>query len=712
MNTDDPNHVPSNDGATVDDAPKEYSAGRNWLITLPVAVTLLLAIVFGTSAYIHSQLLNLGGTIWPSYNFLRADMSQPSCDPDMDIDARIEQLKQNSGSTQADSDSLFDTGPVDPEARRRSLEGQRAQCRQHFEMYQYNKEMTGTTSLQAFRAVELGVGKLNEIGNGARSFILVFLVMLGGFVALALNEQIALRVAKSRLDCRVSAGAQVVATLAMAYSAYTWLQIDNGSFWINISWVIGFLMLGAVAIYRTVKVPDDAEPGGSIFHALLTVPLYCWLALVSLSYFFLAEQYIAGPAIQTSIMIRFADLYTAIGLYVWVGMMLKHTRIAELLFDVFHSWELRPEFVVLLVVVAAAWPTAYTGASGIFVLAIGAVIYQELRIAGNNRQLSIASTAMSGSMGVVLNPCLMVVIIAALNRQVTTDQLFGWGIYVFMTSAAMFCLFVYLVRDSKPHVANPRNALPATYRAILPLLPYIAIAAAVIFTYIVLIGQGFNEFSAPTILPLTLLVLLIYDRWRAKRGYQHAMDQADRGKAERPTRKPAGYWNSVRAATAETAVLMGALLSLMVLSVVFGGVMERSGVMEIFPESLGSVWAATAVLVVMLVVIGMIMDPYGAIILVSATLAPIAYSNDINPVHFWMIVLVAFELGYLSPPVALNQLLTRQVVGDAEIQAAKAEVANHPSFFRRHEFLLLPIVTMASSLLLVAFVPLIYMHLF
>jgi TRAP-type C4-dicarboxylate transport system permease large subunit len=119
-----------------------------------------------------------------------------------------------------------------------------------------------------------------------------------------------------------------------------------------------------------------------------------------------------------------------------------------------------------------------------------------------------------------------------------------------------------------------------------------------------------------------------------------------------------------------------------------------------------------SILVVMLVVIGMIMEPYGAIILVSATIAPVAYNNGIDPVHFWMIVLVAFELGYLSPPVALNQLLTRQVVGDAEIQAAKAEVANDPSFWRRHEALLLPITVLASSLLLVAFVPLVFMHVF
>lgn len=694
------------------DLSRNYGPARNWLITFPTAVLLLMAIVFGTSAFIHGQLLSLGGSIWQDYNMLRHDMSEPTCNPDMDIDARVAQ-SQKAGEAKVDPDALFNAGPANPEALRRSLEGQRDQCKNSVKRYEYNQQMTSTSTLRAYRGLELGMGRINQWGQNFQAYILVLLIMFGGIIALTLNEQIGLRTPKSSLDYRVSAGAQVAANLAMAVSGTVWLTVDSGSgFTLNLLWLIGFLTLAAVAAYRTFKVPSEATRGGSILHASLTIPLYCWLALVSILYFFVAEDYLAGPAIQLTKMIRFADLYTGIGLYVWVGMMLKHTRIAEVIFGVFRPWELRPEFIVILIVLASAWPTAYTGASGIFVLAIGAVIYQELRIAGAYRNLAVASTAMSGSMGVVLNPCLMVVIIAALNRQVTTDQLFGWGHYVFALTALIFTGFVYLTRKSKPHIATPDTALPKMRQALGPLIPYTVIGVGVVLIYTRLLGQSFNEFSAPVILPIMLIALLGYDRWRARRLYDEAIYAADRGEQKSPDHVPAGFWNAMRSSTADTAVLLGALLMLMVLSIVFGGVMERSGVMELFPEDLGSVWAATSILVVMLVVIGMIMEPYGAIILVSATIAPVAYNNGINPVHFWMIVLVAFELGYLSPPVALNQLLTRQVVGDAEIQAAKAEVADDPSFWRRHEALLLPITVLASSLLLVAFVPLVFMQLF
>jgi len=98
------------------------------------------------------------------------------------------------------------------------------------------------------------------------------------------------------------------------------------------------------------------------------------------------------------------------------------------------------------------------------------------------------------------------------------------------------------------------------------------------------------------------------------------------------------------------------------------------------------------------------MDPYGAVILVSVTIAQVAYANGIDPLHFWMVTLVAFELGYLTPPVALNQLLTRQVVGEEELRLSEL---HEGSFYRRHERTLLPVIVMGSALLLVAFVPLI-----
>jgi TRAP-type C4-dicarboxylate transport system permease large subunit len=107
------------------------------------------------------------------------------------------------------------------------------------------------------------------------------------------------------------------------------------------------------------------------------------------------------------------------------------------------------------------------------------------------------------------------------------------------------------------------------------------------------------------------------------------------------------------------------------------------------------------------VVLGMFMEPLGAIFLVSGALAPLALANGIAPLHFWLMALVAFELGYVMPPIALNQLLARQVLGDTALLQEDAKSAPL-SVYRRHERWILPCGVLTLALLLVAFVPLLW----
>ncbi|MFB6345471.1 MAG: TRAP transporter large permease subunit [bacterium] len=139
---------------------------------------------------------------------------------------------------------------------------------------------------------------------------------------------------------------------------------------------------------------------------------------------------------------------------------------------------------------------------------------------------------------------------------------------------------------------------------------------------------------------------------------------------------------------------------------ILSGIVGRSRVMSMVPSEFASVWVAMVFLLVVLIIIGMTMDPYGAVILVSASFAPVAYKNGIDPVHFWLVVLVAFELGYLTPPVALNQQFTRMVIGEDEYEAVAATDHRYDSFWRNYEFILLPIAVMSIVLLIVAFGPL------
>ncbi|GMV41982.1 MAG: hypothetical protein AMXMBFR64_36980 [Myxococcales bacterium] len=572
-----------------------------------------------------------------------------------------------------------------------AMSAAREACQRRHDEHAAAKERL-TPSVVRFRSFEKGVASAVQYAVEHMRHLLTLLLLISAITATALRGHIALRPPKSALDHRVSSLGQLGANALLVLSAWSYWRIQEAAGiaqqdpMLPILWLAGFGALLLVNLVLLVRTPPGATPGGTIGHALLSVPLYASMGLIAGLYFLIAEGHPSGLSIYLTKLTEHASLYIFVGLYVWVGMLLKGTRLARLAFDLVRPWRLPAELLAVLVVVAAAVPTAYSGASGIFVMATAAIIFEELIRAGARKKLAVAATAMSGGFGVVLNPCLLVVIVASLNKEVTTDQIYGAGGKIFLATAAVLLVAAVIASRRSLRLPPVGEATRETGRGLLRLLPYAVIIAVVLGAYKLGLQTGVDEHSAPTVLPVLLLALLVYDRLSARRS------------------APAepGFGTTVVDASSETSGHIGALLMLMGLSVCLGGVVERAEVMALLPQSFASPVLAMVLLVVLLVIIGMTMDPYGAVILVSASIGRLAYDSGIDPLHFWLTVLVAFELGYLTPPVALNHLLVRQVVDlDAVPDGPRAR-----SFWLRHEATLLPVTIMGTRLLLVAFVPL------
>ena len=677
-------------------------SGLEWFSSLPACLLLLAVVVFSTSSDIHNQMLRGGEQLWSGYYKLRMDPVQPTCDPDPDIDAAVAAEMAESPAADNPMAALLGEVQKDPADIRLAIERSVADCRQAHRSFE-SLQTQLTPGVKAYRAVELFIADLIAFGLESQRFILVVLVMLCAVTATLTRHHIAMRAMETRLDYTVSHTLQTIANAMLLGSSVIFRQSTVGSdtavsseeLLLHNFWIAGFACLTLASLYRLFRIPEALPHGGSLNKAFMAVPLYTVMCLISGSYFAMIGH-ASGIGIYLGKMMELSDMFLNVGLYVWVGMMLKQTRLATLVFNVFRPWRMPPEMLAVVAVLVAAVPTAYTGASGIFVIAAGAVIYSELRAAGARRHLALAATAMSGSLGVVLRPCLLVVVIAYLNREVTTDELFGWGIWVFMLTATLFAVVALSVnRQSRFNLAPSSEALPVMVQAFRPLIPYVLVIVAVVLFYRLALDVRMDEFSAPRLLPVIMLAILVYEHVSQKHGRGQASDEINHQ----------GLEHSLRGATNDTTAEIGALLLLLGLSVSIGGVIERSHIMASFPQAFDSAWSAMVLMVVILVILGMIMDAFGAVILVTATVATIAYSSGIDPVHFWMVTLVAFELGYLSPPVALNHLLTRQVVGEAEVLAAQRETGN---FYQRHERIIMPLIAMGIALLLVAFVPLLF----
>ena len=733
-----------------------------WLTTIPLAFLLIGIIVCSTVGDLHSTLLKVGEFNWTGYSELRQPAERPDCDV---AGAPSPAPDEAQGDSADDEDALLDDlfGGAEEEVSADAREAAQAVCAEKIAKYEDIVKRQDDTGLRIFVSIEQAIG---DFVANARAFDRHFLVLVFIFCGLATTLQrqhLGLRSPTSRKGDRLSQVVQAIGNIIIVASFAVYYQLDLKSGVEHVSnipifWMIAFGLMALANIWlaahpisdavpsnaekssghrediaesskESVKVAEsskesenaavseetstesakaeDSSKGSSqtphkegLGGLLLGIPLYAYMAILCGLYFLVFEQHFAGVATYMNQMTEHANLYTNVALYVFCGMMLKNTDIADKFLAILRPFKLSPELLVFVIVLLSALPTAYSGASGIFVIAAGAIIYRELKQTKTRDGLALAGTAMSGSMGIVLSPCLLVVIVAALNNNVTTDELFSAGLSVFFVNIFVFAIVLFTTKQGRISFENPIKAMPEVGRAIVGVLPYIAIGAAVLLFMRYGFGAAFDEYKAPVLLPFMLLVLLVYDRTMARRAWRRMPE------AERPKTAPHGIGRSLFDSVNSTSIHSGGLLSLMTLSVCIGGIIDRANLNALLPQHFSSPFIAMALLFVILVIIGMIMDPYGAVILVSATLTQIAASNGIAPIHFWVTVLCAFELGYLTPPVALNQLLTRQVVGESAYAYERA-IDRPKNFWYRHERILLPVAVKGIVLLLVAFMPLI-----
>jgi TRAP-type C4-dicarboxylate transport system permease large subunit len=674
-------------------------AASLWLkrsLSLSVLILLLGTVLAGTSENINAQLLKLGLYIWDDYFILRGEEPQPNCDPQANIDEQLSRLEAEFSSGPQELDLLDDS--FNREAALSSLVKQVKVCEnKHLSAEIYHSQHT--VWVEAFSQLEASFAQISLFSISQQKAMLIILLMICAAYTSWKNEHIAFRGIRTATEHYVSHASQGLAAFGLFYSSYRFYSdaeqagASLTSPELLIILIMGSALLSFISVHHILKPPQFDKHKSSVFRVLLTIPIQTWMLLAAAYHFIVSEQHAPGVSMYFTQIFQLTNLHLAIGLYIWVGMLLKESLVGAKLFDVFKPWNFPPEILACIAIALMAIPTAYTGASGIIIIAMGAVVYQELRRVGTRRQLALAVTAMTGSSGVVLRPCLLVVGIAILNKEVLSDDLFHWGSRVFMLTLAVFFFFAMLSRRDPLSITPFKEAFRPSMLKLRPLLPYILIVAVSMLGYAFLLDAYLDEFSAPIILPVIMFAFIVYER-----KFSADFKQQNQDLSHTPT-----VASAFSKAINNSSIQIGALLMLMACSFTIGGILERNGSGLSIPEGFDSIYLTMLVLVLFLVFVGMVMDPFGALILVSGLVAPLAYEHGIEPIHFWMTCLVAFELGYLSPPVSLNHLLTRQVVGNQEVDLALSE---GDSFYYRHERILLPLLVMSTTLIIVAFGPL------
>ena len=294
-----------------------------------------------------------------------------------------------------------------------------------------------------------------------------------------------------------------------------------------------------------------------------------------------------------------------------------------------------PGGLAIVAIVACAFFTAFTGASGMTIVAIGAFLYPALTRAGYPQPYSLGLVTSSGSLGLLFAPSLPLILYGFVAGQlattpvVTVPDLFLAGLLpgalmILMLSAHAMLVGVKLPRAAAGFDGAEVWAALKDARWELP-LPLVVLGG--------IYGGQFAASEAAAITALYVLVVTVGIKREIK-----------------PAQLPGLASEAMR--------LVGAILLILGAATALSNWMVDQEVPNrLFEFTRARIHSAGMFLLVLnagLLVVGMFMDIFSAIVLLTPLLVPVAMGYGIHPVHFGIVMLANLQIGYFMPPAGMD----------------------------------------------------------
>ena len=373
--------------------------------------------------------------------------------------------------------------------------------------------------------------------------------------------------------------------------------------------------------------------------ALAGTPLFIIIAGLALYSFYRGGIDLTVVFIE---MYRLADTpaLTAIPLFAFGGFVLAESGAARRLVRISETalgW--LPGGLGIMALVVCALLTAFTGASGMTIVAIGGLLYPAMQQSRYPDSFSLGLLTTSGSLGLLFPPSIPLIVYGIVS-ETPIDGLFLAGIAPGLLLVGCLSVYSYVVgrRVALASGAEPadRGAAEAgtgagqTLRALREgvwelLLPIVVIAG---------IYGGFiavSEAAALSALYIVFVEMVIHRELR-----------------------PAQIPGIIR----HTMVLVGGIFVILAAAMAYTNFMIDAEIptrlLAYVAAHIDSRFAFLILLNVFLLAVGCMIDMFSALIVVVPLLLPIAAAYDVHPVHLGIIFLANLEIGYSTPPVGLN----------------------------------------------------------
>ncbi|CAD0187248.1 Neu5Ac permease [Ruegeria sp. THAF57] len=325
-------------------------------------------------------------------------------------------------------------------------------------------------------------------------------------------------------------------------------------------------------------------------------------------------------------------LLSSIPFFVFIGVALARSRIAEDLYHAFHLWSGRmPGGLLVGTSGFAATLSAMTGSCAASTITTGMVGIPAMDQRGYDRNFVLGTIGASGTLGIIIPPSITLILIGMQTGQ-SVGKLFLGGMVAGLILLGVFLIYVLFKATTNTSLAPPA-AERAPWSERLASLQSVILPLLVILSVLVSIFAGIatpTEAAAVGAAAVTLSVAI-------------------RGELT---------WTYIKEVSHSSATVTGMVLWIVFGASAFTAIYGSGGGTAFLQSALRGMdiepWVMILLMQAVTLILGMFLDPIGIILLVLPIFYPIVAGLGVDPIWFCVLFQLNLCIGYISPPFGYN----------------------------------------------------------
>ncbi|WP_116652219.1 TRAP transporter large permease [Pelagibacterium sediminicola] len=383
---------------------------------------------------------------------------------------------------------------------------------------------------------------------------------------------------------------------------------------------------------------------GTLF-VLLALRVPVAISMISISFagvwYLLGLQPAIGVISNTPHQFIASWTLSAVPMFLLMGFIAYHGGLTTGLFDA-AKVALRkvPGGLGVAAIAACSGFASVSGSSFATAAALGRIAIPEMVNAGYRPSFATGTLAAGGTIGALIPPSILMIIYGVF-AETSVTRVFVAGITVGLLTAASYIVVIMLIaalrKDIVPSQPIGVEKLDGrdVFRTVWPLLALIGFVFGGLFSGL------FTATEAGAIGAAGAIVLV-----------------AITGRLN---------WTVIRHSVLETLSTCASLFIIGVGAVMFTRFLGLSGVAGLISSSVAGFelgyFELMLIIAVIYLILGMFMEPFGAMLVTLPVLLPVLNAQNIDLVFFGVFLVKLLEIGMITPPLGMNVFVIRNVAG-------------------------------------------------